>query len=103
MQYFISPYLLIPKRFFPLFPFFYLNFRYPSSSFSAEYFTGRGYENKSLKRTIVNFHVLIRKSLLQICAEQLISGVEFQISQNNRYEIYTDMNFISFLNMQTFR
>ena len=48
---------------------------------------------------IINFYVFMRKPVLQICAEQLISGVEFQIGQNNRYEIYPDMNFISFLNM----
>ena len=66
---------------------FYLNFRYPSSSFSAEYFTARGYEEKSLKCIITNFHVFMRKHLLQTCAEQLISGVNFQIGQNNQYEI----------------
>ena len=58
-----------------------------------------GYEKKSLKRVIINFHVFMRKPVQQICAEQLISGVEFQIGQNNRYEIYPDMNLISFLNM----
>ena len=57
-----------------------------------------GYKKKSLK-CVINFHVFMRKLVLQICAEQLISGVEFQICQNNRYEIYPDMNFISFLNM----
>ena len=36
----------------------------------------------------------MRKPVLQISAEQLISGVEFQIGQNNQYEIYPDMNFI---------
>ena len=41
----------------------------------------------------------MREPVLQICAEQLISGVEFQIGQNNGYEIYPNMNFISFLNM----
>ena len=45
----------------------------------------------------------MHKPALQICAEQLISRVEFEISQNNRYEIYPDMNFISFLNMEKFR
>ena len=58
-----------------------------------------GYEKKSLKRVIINFHVFMRKPVQQICAEQLISGAEFQIGQNNRYEIYPDMNLISFLNM----
>ena len=48
---------------------------------------------------IINFHVFMREPVLQICAEQLILGIEFQIGQNNRYEIYSDMNFISFLNM----
>ena len=51
----------------------------------------------------MNFDDFMRKSVLQIHAEQFMSGVEFQISQNNRYEIYLDMNFISFLNMRTFR
>ena len=32
----------------------------------------------------------MRKPVLQICAEQLIAGVEFQIGQNDRYEIYPD-------------
>ena len=30
----------------------------------------------------------MRKSVLQTCAERLISGVEFQIDQNNRYEFH---------------
>ena len=58
-----------------------------------------GYKKKSLKCVIVNFHVFMRKLVPQMCAEQLISGVEFQISQNNRHEIYPEMIFISFLNM----
>ena len=57
------------------------------------------YKKKSLKCVIINFHVFMRKPVLQICAEQLIPGVESQIGQNNRYEIYRNMNFISFLNM----
>ena len=57
------------------------------------------YKEKSLKCVIINFHVLMRKPVLKICAEQLISGVEFEISQNNQYEIYPSMSFISFLNM----
>ena len=48
---------------------------------------------------IIIFHVFMRKPVLQICAAQLIPGVEFQIGQNNRYEIYPDISFISFLNM----
>ena len=59
----------------------------------------RGYENKSLKCVIMNFHVLMRKPVLQPWAEQLISGVAFDIGQNNWYEIYPDISFISFLNM----
>ena len=51
-----------------------------------------GYKKKALKCVIINFHVFMR-------AEQLISDVESQIGQNNRYEFYPDMNFISFLNM----
>ena len=35
----------------------------------------------------------------QAGAEQFVSCVEFEIGQNNRYEIYPDMNFMSFLNM----
>ena len=42
---------------------------------------------KSLKYVIMNFHIFMRKLALQTCAEQLISGVEFQIGQNNRYEL----------------
>ena len=61
-----------------------------------------GYKKKSLKSVINNFHVFMRKPVPQILlAERLISGVEFQIGQNNQYEIYPEMNFISFLNMQT--
>ena len=41
----------------------------------------------------------MRKPVLQKSAEQLISGAEFQIGQNNRYEIYPDINFVPFLNM----
>ena len=41
----------------------------------------------------------MRKPVLQAGAEQFVSGVEFEIGQNNRYEIYPDMNFMSFLNM----
>ena len=53
-----------------------------------------GYKKKSPKYVIIiNFHVFMRKPVLQICAEQLISGVEFQISQNSRNEVYPDMNF----------
>ena len=62
-----------------------------------------GYKKKSLKCVIINFHVFMHKPVLQICAEQFISGVEFQIGQNNRYETYPDMDLISLLNMQTFR
>ena len=36
-----------------------------------------------LSETVIIFHVFMCKQVLQICAEQLISGVEFQISQNN--------------------
>ena len=36
-----------------------------------------------LSETIIIFHVFMRKSVLQICAERLILGVEFQIGQNN--------------------
>ena len=39
-------------------------------------------------------------SSLQTGAEQVITGVEFQIGQSNRYEIYPDMNFISPPNMR---
>ena len=39
-----------------------------------------------LSESIIIFHVFMRNSVLQICAEQFISGVEFQIGQNNRYE-----------------
>ena len=56
-------------------------------------------KKKSLKCVIINFHVFVPKAVLQICAQQLITGVEFQTGQNNRYEIYPDMNFISFKNM----
>ena len=41
----------------------------------------------------------MRKPVLQTCAEQLISSDEFDIGQNNWYEIYPDMNFVLFLNM----
>ena len=58
-----------------------------------------GYKTKLLKPVTINFHVFMREPELQICAEQFISGVEFQIGQNNRYEIYPDMNFIPFLNI----
>ena len=34
----------------------------------------------------------MRKPVLQMCAEQLISGFEFQIGQNNWFEIYPDKN-----------
>ena len=47
----------------------------------------------------MNFHIFMRKLVLQTCAEQFKSGAEFQIGQNKRYEIYPDMNFISLLNM----
>ena len=57
------------------------------------------YEKKSLKCAIMNFHIFMRKLVLQTCADQLILGVEFQIGQNNRYEIWPDMNFISFRNI----
>ena len=30
----------------------------------------------------------MRKTVQQICTEQLIAGVEFQIGQNDRYEIH---------------
>ena len=40
-----------------------------------------------------------KKKKIETCAERLISGVESQIGQNKRYKIYSDMNFISFLNM----
>ena len=56
-------------------------------------------KKKKLKRVITNFHVFIRKPELQTCAEQLISSDEFDIGQNNWYEIYPDMNFVLFLNM----
>ena len=36
-----------------------------------------------LSETIIIFHVFMRKPVLQICAERLILGVEFQIDQNN--------------------
>ena len=36
-----------------------------------------------LSETIIIFHVFMRKPVLQICAERLISGVEFQIGQND--------------------
>ena len=62
-----------------------------------------GYKTKLLKPVTINFHVFMREPELQICAEQFISGVEFQIGQNNRYETYPDMDLISLLNMQTFR
>ena len=39
-----------------------------------------------LSESIIIFHVFMRNSVLQICTEQFISGVEFQIGQNNRYE-----------------
>ena len=42
-----------------------------------------GCKKKSLKYVIINFHVYMRKPVLKICAEQLISGVVFQIGQNN--------------------
>ena len=45
------------------------------------------YKEKLLKSVIINFHVFMREPVLQICAEQFISGLEFQIGQNNRYEI----------------
>ena len=60
-----------------------------------------GYKKKLLKSVIINFHVFMREPVPQILAERLISGVEFQIGQNNQYEIYPEMNFISFLNMKT--
>ena len=59
--------------------------------------------NQHYLQNIVNFYVFMRKPVLQMCAKQLISGVEFQISQNNRYEINLNLNFISFLKMWTFR
>ena len=58
-----------------------------------------GCKKKSLKSAVINFHVFMREPVLQICAEQLLSCGEFQIGQNNRYEIYPVRNFISFLNM----
>ena len=58
-----------------------------------------GCKKKSLKYVIINFHVFVRKPVLKMCAEQLISGAVFQIGQNNWYEIYPAISFISFLNM----
>ena len=40
-----------------------------------------------LKYVIMNFHAFMRKPVLQACAEQLISSIEFEIGQNNQYEI----------------
>ena len=54
---------------------------------------------KSLKCVIMNFHVFMRKLVLEKYAEQFISSFEFDIGQNDRCEIYPDMNFKSFLNM----
>ena len=59
----------------------------------------RSYGKKSLNCAIMNVYVFMRKPVLQTCAEQLISGVEFDIGQHNRYESYPDINFISFPNM----
>ena len=42
-----------------------------------------GCKKKSLKYVIINFHVFVRKPVLKMCAEQLISGAVFQIGQNN--------------------
>ena len=41
----------------------------------------------------MNIHVFMSKPVLQICAEELILGVEFETGQNSGYEIYPDMNF----------
>ena len=41
----------------------------------------------------------MRKLVLEKYAEQFISSFEFDIGQNDRCEIYPDMNFKSFLNM----
>ena len=54
---------------------------------------------KSLKCVIMNFHVFMRKLVLQKRAEQFISSFEIDIGQNNQCEIYPDMNFKLFLNM----
>ena len=86
LLYFLSPYLLIPKRLFP--KDFYLNFRYLSWCFSAGDFTAHDYERKPLKYTIMNFYIFVCKPISQICPKQIMSGAEFQIGQNNQYEIY---------------
>ena len=53
-----------------------------------------GCKKKSLKYVIINFHVFVRKPVLQICGDRVKLGAEFQIGQDNQYEIYPDMNFI---------
>ena len=53
-------------------------------------------KKKTLKCVITNFHVFIRKPVLQTCAEQLISSDEFDIGQNNWYEIYPDRHLDKF-------
>ena len=67
---------------------FYLNFRYLSWCFSAGDFTAHDYERKPLKYTIMNFYIFVCKPISQICPKQIMSGAEFQIGQNNQYEIY---------------
>ena len=75
----------------------YLNFHYCSSwTLPAGEFTTRWWEKKTFSvMNHYNFYFFCTQSALQTFTEQVISGIEFQIGQNNRYEIYPDMNFIS--------
>ena len=36
----------------------------------------------------MNFYIFVCKPISQICPKQIMSGAEFQIGQNNQYEIY---------------
>ena len=42
---------------------------------------------RNLEVCYYDFHAFMRKPVLQACAEQLISSIEFEIGQNNQYEI----------------
>ena len=52
-----------------------------------------------MSHVFMNFHVFMHKPVLQTYTEQLTSGFEFQISQNNRYEMYpqNELPIISFI------